>query len=168
MARTSDFPLPKPLDPARFAPPSAQEIQSAALPYRVTPAGLVEFLLITTRRARRWGLPKGKIPCTMSMAASAAKEAYEEAGVVGEIAPLSCTSYRKMKRGSNGRKILLEVWVYPLRVTESRASWPEQGHRQLRWCGAEDAVALLGEAILGPPIRQLCLGARNICQIRKD
>ncbi|GEM_PF-130700 len=134
----------------------ALEIQSAALPYRVTAGGDVEFLLVTTRRQGRWGLPKGSIPCTLSMAESAAREAYEEAGVIGEPAPLSCTSYRKIKRRPGGGKMQVEVWVYPLLVTKMLRSWPEQGQRLLKWCGASDAAALLGEADFGLAIRRLC------------
>ena len=123
--------------------PSVQ-LQSAALPYRIDAENKVEILLITTRRSGRWSLPKGKIPNGMSLAASAAKEASEEAGVMGVIADDPCTMFRTTKRSPFGFKKIIEVWVYPLRVSEYMPDWPEKGQRILRWFPFEQAIPLLG------------------------
>jgi phosphohistidine phosphatase len=58
--------------------------QSAVIPYRRGPSGL-EVLLVTSRKGTRWVLPKGVVEPDLSPAASAAKEALEEAGVRGPI-----------------------------------------------------------------------------------
>ena len=50
--------------------------QSAVLPYREDRKRL-EFLLITSRRRKRWVIPKGVRELDMTPAASAAKEALE-------------------------------------------------------------------------------------------
>lgn len=41
------------------------------------------MLLVTSRKRRRWILPKGKVAAGMLPHRSAAREAMEEAGVVG-------------------------------------------------------------------------------------
>jgi phosphohistidine phosphatase len=56
--------------------------QSAILPYRLRGDDL-EVLVITSRKGTRWVLPKGIVEPGMTAAASAAKEAMEEAGVEG-------------------------------------------------------------------------------------
>jgi 8-oxo-dGTP pyrophosphatase MutT (NUDIX family) len=58
--------------------------QFAALPYRMRDDD-VEILLITTRKKHRWSVPKGW-PIKHSTPQTTAKiEAYEEAGVRGDI-----------------------------------------------------------------------------------
>jgi len=51
------------------------------------------------------------------------------------------------------RKMPIEVWVYPLKVTRCFASWPEMGQRTLKWCTSGEAIALLGEEAFGDAIR---------------
>lgn len=134
---------------------SRVNVQSAALPYRITEGGDMEILLVTTRKSGRWGVPKGRIPHGMSFSSSAAKEAFEEAGVEGEISGMSFASYRATKRAADGRKEVVEVWVYPLHVMRCLDDWPERGQRDLRWCSPDEAIALLGEEAFGEAIRRL-------------
>jgi len=47
--------------------------------------GAVEVLLITSSDGQHWVIPKGVIEPGMSAAESAAKEAYEEAGIRGRV-----------------------------------------------------------------------------------
>ena len=61
----------------------AIRLQNAGLPYRVTKAGALEILLVTTRQTRRWIIPKGWPIKGLKPANSAAREAFEEAGVSG-------------------------------------------------------------------------------------
>ena len=58
--------------------------QSGVIPYRVT-NGKIEILLVTASDCKNWVIPKGGICNGMSPPASAAKEAWEEAGVIGEV-----------------------------------------------------------------------------------
>jgi phosphohistidine phosphatase len=107
-------------------------VQSAVVPYRVA-GGSTEVLLITTRGGRRWTVPKGVVEPRMTAAASAAKEAYEEAGVRGDVeaAPLGAYEYEKW-----GGTCTVEV--YAMRVTEVLDAWPES-HRRRRWVPLDDA-----------------------------
>jgi hypothetical protein len=48
-----------PRKPRRRKHTSALRIQYAALPYRFTPSAALEILLVTSRRSKRWIIPKG-------------------------------------------------------------------------------------------------------------
>ncbi|MDA8230231.1 MAG: NUDIX hydrolase [Magnetospirillum sp.] len=121
------------------------EIQSAALPYRLDAAGAVEILLVTTAKRGRWSIPKGRVPTAMGFAESAAKEAYEEAGVLGEIRQTASGSFRITKRKPDGSAQVIEVWVYLMPVTRALDDWPEKGRRRVEWFPLERAKALVGE-----------------------
>ena len=58
-------------------------VQYGALPYRFAADGSLEVLIVTTRRTRRWIIPKGWPIHGLTPAKSAAREAFEEAGVRG-------------------------------------------------------------------------------------
>ena len=127
-------------------------VQSAALPYRILPDGSVEVLLITTRRTGRWNIPKGNVAAGFSLPASAAKEAFEEAGIRGRISENAAAIYRTIKRLKD-RQLILDVVVYLLLVDAEEESWPEIGQRQKRWVSAAEAATLLQE----PSLSNLCL-----------
>lgn len=109
--------------------------QSGALPYRQGPAG-IEVLIVTSRRTGRWHLPKGGIAPGLSASASAAKEAFEEAGVCGRIGPESVGAYTYRKGGRDYR-----VDIYLLEVEEILPDWEEAGQRRREWVPAADAPA---------------------------
>jgi 8-oxo-dGTP pyrophosphatase MutT (NUDIX family) len=58
--------------------------QSGVIPYRKK-QGKIEVMLITSRNKGRWIIPKGVIEPDLNPRASAAKEAFEEAGVQGDV-----------------------------------------------------------------------------------
>jgi 8-oxo-dGTP pyrophosphatase MutT (NUDIX family) len=60
-------------------------VQYGALPYRFTKSGAPEILLVATRQTKRWIIPKGWPIKGLKPAKSAAREAYEEAGVRGSV-----------------------------------------------------------------------------------
>jgi 8-oxo-dGTP pyrophosphatase MutT (NUDIX family) len=63
---------------------SALPLQVAAVCYRLTGES-VEFLLVNTNGGGKWTFPKGAPEPLMSHSQAAAKEAFEEAGVRGDI-----------------------------------------------------------------------------------
>lgn len=120
--------------------------QSGAIPYAVVD-GRVAFLLITSRRTGRWIFPKGAIPQGMSAWDSAAREALEEAGVGGVIAREPVGTYR----GSAGAdaSVLVDIDLYPLRVTVQHDQWQEMKQRLRHWVVLSEAKRLLVDPALG-------------------
>ena len=106
--------------------------QFAALPYRVVDDG-VQILLITSRRTKRWILPKGWPEDGMTPAQSAAKEAYEEAGVTGKTYDMCLGVYSFEKFVNDAPDLPVVALVYPLKVKQVVRKWPEQGERRRKW-----------------------------------
>lgn len=105
--------------------------QCAALPFKEE-GGETLVMLITSRDTGRWILPKGWCEKRLSEPELAAKEAYEEAGIVGQISPTPIFSYRYTKRLPIASKEC-SVNIYPLRVTELLLDWPEAHQRRREW-----------------------------------
>ena len=125
----------------------ASRVQYAALPYRVDGSARTEIMLITSRERRRWIIPKGWPHKGRAPHRSAAREAFEEAGVVGKVRrrPVGTFSYRK--RHKNGSFTVCEVRVYALRVRRQSRKWPEKNERDFQWLsGGEGREAGEGPA----------------------
>ena len=75
---------------------------------------------------------------------AAAREAYEEAGVVGKIQRKPMGDYLYWKRLERTFE-LLKVEVYPLEVRKQRPDWPEMNSRKSGWLSREDAATLVDE-----------------------
>lgn len=121
------------------APESAH--QAGAIPYALAD-GQVVFLLITSRRSGRWIFPKGAPIEGLAPWDVAAHEAFEEAGVEGEVDARPIGSYRTMKTLAI-RRAVIEVDMYPLRVTRQLDDWPEKGRRHRHWAILAEAKRLL-------------------------
>src|SRR5437867_8741378 len=78
--------------------PTAKRVQYAALPYRLSGRSR-EVMLVTSRETRRWIIPKGWPKKGKSPHHSAAREAFEEAGVVGAL-PGARLVHSRMKSDS--------------------------------------------------------------------
>jgi 8-oxo-dGTP pyrophosphatase MutT (NUDIX family) len=119
--------------------------QVGALPFRRTADGRLEILLITSRGSGRWIIPKGWPIRNLSHDESAAREALEEAGLAGRVAPKPIGTFEYEKRLKRGSSTICSVEVYPMLVQEARDHWQEFGERELRWCSPEQALALVAE-----------------------
>lgn len=108
--------------------------QSAVIPYRLRD-GQIEILLITTRKKKRWIIPKGIVEANMTPHASAAKEALEEAGIIGEAFSEVLGSYTYQKFGGTCR-----VKVYLLRVDLLQPCWLEDKDRDRQWFSLSEAI----------------------------
>ena len=109
--------------------------QAAAVPFRVNAAGGCDVLLIRRRPRGDWGIPKGMIDQGHTAPAAAAIEAFEEAGVEGELvgATLGAFEYPKFGRTCH-------VDVFGLRVTCVHDHYDEEHLRERRWFPLADAV----------------------------
>jgi 8-oxo-dGTP pyrophosphatase MutT (NUDIX family) len=140
-------------DPTKI--PSARRVQYAALPYRRRGNVGTEVMLVTSLRRRRWIIPKGWPIKRRAPHASAAREAREEAGVVGQVGKRAIGSFSYEKRLKQGGVILCEVHVFPLEVTRQQKSWPEKGKREVQWFSPAEAAEKVQEPALGNIIRRL-------------
>jgi 8-oxo-dGTP pyrophosphatase MutT (NUDIX family) len=122
--------------------------QSAVIPYRRRD-GAVEVLLIRSASGRRWVVPKGIIEPDMTPVASAANEAWEEAGIRGRVLPATAGTYRYDKWGGT-----CEVEVFLMEVTEVLDDWPES-YREREWVTVEEAVSRVAESDLQALLREL-------------
>jgi len=89
-------------------------VQYAALPYRFTSTAALEILLVTARRSRRWIIPKGWPIKGLKPPKSAAREAFEEAGVRGKVGMKSVGVFNYDKLlAENGIPVNCEVRAPP-------------------------------------------------------
>lgn len=142
------------------APPVPQGqppiLESGALAFRRESNGELLVLLISRKHSKKWGIPKGKVSSHLTFPETAAKEAFEEAGVVGHISSSSVGVFRKIKRRPNSQqRRTIEVWVYLLEVTETLLDWPEKGERTTRWVPCDVAARQLREPVLAHICRRL-------------
>lgn len=132
---------------------SARRIQFAALPYRAKGKSQHEVMLITSRDTGRWIIPKGWPKGGLPPHDAAAEEAFEEAGVAGEISKRPIGSYSYQKVMKNGVAARCSVQVFALRVTRQHRRWPERRQRKIKWYGPDDAVQFVHEPYLRRIIR---------------
>lgn len=155
---TLSLPLATEMMQAQNAAPATQDQaavrESGVLAFRRKGNGDPRILLISRRRSKKWGIPKGKVEPTLTFAETAAKEAFEEAGVIGYISPDSVGMFRARKRVGNPQvPQTVEIWVYLLEVVATASDWPERGKRATRWVSCEAAARHLREPVLA----HLCL-----------
>ena len=129
----------------------AAKQQYAALPWRRAPD--FEILLITSRETRRWVIPKGWPMPGHSAAESAAQEAYEEAGIRGEMRAEAIGQYGYNKRLRGRTMKRFRVDVFALEVTEVLDLWPEAHQRTRQWLSPAEAAVRVNEPELAILIR---------------
>jgi 8-oxo-dGTP pyrophosphatase MutT (NUDIX family) len=100
--------------------------QAAALPYLVDDRG-VQLVLITSRSSGKWILPKGVVEPAQTPAETARLEAFEEAGVLGQITGPALGFYDHPKPEWGG---VAKVEVFPLLVMELLEDWDERTSRR--------------------------------------
>jgi 8-oxo-dGTP pyrophosphatase MutT (NUDIX family) len=119
-------------------------IQSAVIPFRQRD-GELEILLITSRKKKRWVIPKGVKEPELALQASAVKEAMEEAGVEGPVFARSIGTYRYRKWEG-----VCTVDVYAMAVEKMHPVWDED-YRDRDWVTLTEAVSRLEE----PELRRI-------------
>jgi 8-oxo-dGTP pyrophosphatase MutT (NUDIX family) len=112
-------------------------------------------MLVTSRETRRWIIPKGWPKKGKSPHHSAAREAFEEAGIVGAVARHPAGSFSYEKRLKNGGTVVCEVHVFPLEVRRQKKQWPEKQDRVVKWLSASQAAEKVKEPNLSAIILRL-------------
>ena len=122
--------------------------QSAVIPYRCE-GGELEVLMISSRKRRRWVVPKGVVERNLSARSSATKEALEEAGIEGTVSSEPIGTYRYKKWGG-----VCRVDVYLMHVEKVRTHW-EESYRNRLWLSLQQAVERTDEKALRALIHAL-------------
>jgi len=117
--------------------------QSAVIPYRIVD-NEIQILLVSASSKNHWLVPKGIIEPGCSASASAAIEAWEEAGVEGVVSEQMLGFYQYEKWG-----MLCTVQVFPLAVTHMLADkdWQES-QRDRQWLTVKKAATLIDQIAL--------------------
>ncbi len=124
----------------------ADELQQVGvLPWRIRRDGETRLLLITSRRRGRWIVPKGWPMKGYPPSVAASREAFEEAGIIGDISPVPMTTYRYMKARNDGSEVACRVTVFGMKVRGTLSHWREKGQRQRRWFSLEAAAGTLDD-----------------------
>ncbi|MBN2012578.1 NUDIX hydrolase [candidate division KSB1 bacterium] len=110
--------------------------QSGVVPVRRRKKKL-QVLVITTRRGKKWGVPKGIIEADLTPQQSAAKEAFEEAGIRGVVHNDAIGEYMYEKWGGT-----CHVKLYMMQVNEEVKKWPE-AFRKRKWVSFDKATKLV-------------------------
>ncbi len=129
--------------------PQSWYAQSGVLAYLDEGEGK-RIALVTSTKKSRWVIPKGIVENGMDPADSAAKEAFEEAGVVGKVGREAAGTYSYEKWGGT-----CVVEVFPLRIEDALDAWPESSVRDRRFVLPEEACRLLREPALKAIIRRM-------------
>lgn len=134
------------------APKTTVRTQFAALCYRIK-SNKVQVLLVTTRRTGRWILPKGWPIDGLTPQKSAAREAWEEAGVIGrpDAQPLGLYSFSKLM--ANDEMLPCVAMVYSVHVKSLASDFPEKDQRERKWFSRKQAALRVGEPELSRILR---------------
>ncbi|RED45804.1 NUDIX domain-containing protein [Aestuariispira insulae] len=149
------FPYPTPDGPEQRLRPAYYYSQSAVVPFRKR-KGKLEILLVTSGGGKKWIIPKGIHDPGITAQDSAAKEAFEEAGVLGTVLDCKLGQYAYSKWGAT-----CEVVVFPMEVTrELPSSQWDESHRDRRWLPVKKAAKLISNDDIKLIVKSLpdCLG----------
>ena len=111
-------------------------------------------MLVTSRGRGRWIIPKGWPMARLAAHEAAAREAIEEAGIVGRVRARPIGNYRYAKRRGAASDLDCEVTVFALKVLKQLTEWPEQHQRRTRWFRLREAAKAVKEPELAALIRK--------------
>ncbi|MCC5876080.1 MAG: NUDIX hydrolase [Candidatus Sumerlaeia bacterium] len=130
--------------------PAPARRQSGVLPYRSHSKG-IQVLLITSRSTGAWIVPKGNVEPYLSPRDSAMKEAWEEAGIQGEIHPKPTVLTWEYRKGDSH----VAIDLFPMRVKETASIWPEFLDRKRKWMSLSKAIEKVEDPSLKGLLRTL-------------
>jgi len=112
--------------------------QYGVLPY-IQGTNKVKLVLITSRKSKKWIVPKGNRVLKKSKHATALQEAFEEAGLKGQLLEDDAMQF-KIK--SHGKQVMLILYL--MRVDKMFRVWPEKSERKRIVVNHRKAVKMMG------------------------
>jgi 8-oxo-dGTP pyrophosphatase MutT (NUDIX family) len=125
-------------------------VQDGVLPFAID-GGAARVMLVTSRPrhrglarrwlgGRRWIVPKGRPERGLPPHEVAAREAYEEAGLLGTVERKPFFAFDSVRREAR------TLWqIYLFRVGEVLEEWPEKHERERRWVAPGEAALMVSE-----------------------
>lgn len=107
--------------------------------------GKVQILLVTSKKSRRWIIPKGWPQHGATPAEAAITEAWEEAGVSGKAKTVCLGIFSYVKALPDDESLPCVVAVFPLKVASLARDWPEKRLRKRKWVSPKKAAVLVQE-----------------------
>ncbi|WP_373028591.1 NUDIX hydrolase [Sulfitobacter sp.] len=126
--------------------------QFAALCYRIR-QGKLQILVVTSRKSKRWIMPKGWPMHAKTPEAAVLQEAWEEAGVRGRVTGGCLGVYSYAKEVGEDSVLPVLALLYPVEVKAKAKKYPEAGQRRRKWVSRKKAMKMVREPELRRMIR---------------
>ncbi len=141
--------------PVRLRDQSKRDVrtQFGALCWRIK-NGEPQFLLVTSRRQKRWIIPKGWPVDKATPSEAALTEAQEEAGVDGKVKPVCLGIYSYSKELDEDVALPCVVAVFPVRVKKLLSDYPEKSERRRKWFSRKKAAKRISDPELASLIKR--------------
>lgn len=141
--------------------------QIAALPVTLAADGTVEVFLVTSRGSGRWIIPKGNPIRGLLPFEVAAREALEEAGLVGRVLPrcVGTFAFERLRRPA-GETCLIDV--YPMHVEKQMRRFDEKRQRTVLRCDVGTAGTIVGSPSLAELIEAYAIEFRSERMMHRD
>ena len=99
----------------------------------------IAVMFVTSQKRGRWILPKGNLKDGESHKKASKREAFEEAGVTGNLLK-NFPMTHVISKTNNGSIDRVVVTYYPMLVSEQLDEWPEKSKRERHWALLDDAL----------------------------
>lgn len=124
-----------------------------ALPWRIDRHGATRILLVTPPKEARWSIPQGCPLDDQPGFLAASRQAFEKAGLIGDILTQPLTDYLFVKRFEDGSARPCRVSVYSMKVYGTLSNWPRQHRTSRSWFSVEEAADRLDDIELAEFLR---------------
>jgi len=122
---------------------------------------------ITSRETRWWVIPKGWPMRGKRPWEAAAREGYQEAGLIGRFVGRRSIGIYHYEKRLPTEQFLCEVHVFLFRVKQQLEEFPEKGQRDTEWFDLNTAADLVDEGWLGEIMRDAFAPTLTRSPIRK-
>lgn len=130
---------------------SGMRTQFGALCYRIRNEK-VQVLIVTSRRTKRWIMPKGWPMDGVTPGDAALQEAWEECGVKGRVKGGIVGFYTYRKEMGEKRRLCMVI-MYAVKVKTLKSKYPEATERKRKWVSVKKAAKLLDDKELAQIVK---------------
>lgn len=115
----------------------------------------------SSRRAKRWTIPKGWPIKGLAPHEVVEREAWEEAGVKGRAKKRAFGCFSYLKTLQDGKQVASFVTVHVMTVRHTKSRFPEHKERKLAWMPPLEAASMVNEPELKSLLRRVDRQARS-------